>query len=77
MSFNEKRILGRTGLRVGRLGIASSYGAPAQAYEEAFEKGCNYFTIGSFIRGRRTGMIEAIRKLNEKGNRDEIVVSIA
>ena len=31
-------ILGRTGLSVGRLGISSSYGAPAAAFEEAFER---------------------------------------
>ena len=44
MTFNENRILGKTGLEVGRLGISSSFGAPAKAYEEAFERGCNFFT---------------------------------
>ena len=34
-------ILGKTGLSVGRLGLAGSYGAPASAYENAFENGCN------------------------------------
>ena len=63
MNFQEKTILGRTAISVGRLGIASSYGAPAEAYEEAFEKGCNYFTIGSFIQGRRKGMVQAIRNI--------------
>jgi hypothetical protein len=48
--FSQPVILGRTGLKVGRLGISSSYGAPAEAFEEAFERGCNYFVIGSFIR---------------------------
>ena len=38
MDFHAPRILGRTGLKVGRLGVASSYGAPAAAYEEAFER---------------------------------------
>ena len=38
MRFDEKVVLGRTGLKVGRLGIASGYWAPAQAIEEAFEK---------------------------------------
>lgn len=33
-----------THLKVGRLGISSSFGAPAAAYEAAFERGCNYFT---------------------------------
>jgi len=31
MSFHEPVVLGRTGLMVGRLGIASGYGAPARA----------------------------------------------
>jgi hypothetical protein len=34
--------LGRTGLRAGRLGIAASYGVPAEAVERAFERGVNY-----------------------------------
>ena len=52
MTFSEKTTLGRTGFKVGRLGISSSYGAPAMAFEEAFERGCNYFTWGTFIKGR-------------------------
>ncbi len=35
MTFSEKTTLGRTGLPVGRLGISSSFGAPATAFEEA------------------------------------------
>ena len=50
--FNTPVTLGKTGLKVGRLGISSSYGAPEEAYEEAFEKGCNYFVVGSFMKGR-------------------------
>ena len=38
MNFGRLTILGKTGLRVGRLGVASSYGAPASAFEEAFER---------------------------------------
>ncbi|MFH2218623.1 MAG: hypothetical protein ABII68_03040 [Pseudomonadota bacterium] len=34
----QKGILGRTGLDIGRLGLAASYGAPAEAFEEAFER---------------------------------------
>jgi hypothetical protein len=37
LSF-EAGTLSRTGLKVGRLGVASSYGAPAEAYEEAFDR---------------------------------------
>ena len=54
MGAFKERELGGTGLKVGRLGLAASYGAPAEAFEEAFEKGCNYFYLGS---GRhKTGM---------------------
>ncbi|MEN8229491.1 MAG: aldo/keto reductase [Bacteroidota bacterium] len=73
-TFNEPVILGRTGLRVGRLGISSSYGAPAPAFEEAFEKGCNYFVLGSFLKGRSKEMIRAIHNIIEKGEREKLVV---
>lgn len=73
-NFNEPIVLGRTGLKVGRLGIASSYGAPAAAYEEAFERGCNYFVIGSFMKGRSKEMIKAIHNIRKKGVGDKLVV---
>ena len=73
MDFNSQRVLGRTGLRVGRLGVGSSYGAPAEAFEEAFERGCNYFYLGSM---RRTGMCQAIKNICRKGKRDELIVVI-
>lgn len=76
-NYNEPVLLGRTGVKVGRLGISSSYGAPAAAFEEAFERGCNYFAIGSFIRGRSKEMTQAIRNLDANGKRDELVISIA
>jgi aryl-alcohol dehydrogenase-like predicted oxidoreductase len=75
-SFNEAVELGRTGLKVGRLGISSSYGAPASAFEEAFEKGCNYFVLGSFMKGRSREMIKAIRNISRQGRRDKLVVSL-
>jgi aryl-alcohol dehydrogenase-like predicted oxidoreductase len=74
MTFNEAVILGRTGLKVGRLGISSSYGAPAAAFEEAFERGCNYFVMGSFMKGRSREMIKAIRNITKQGKRDRLVV---
>lgn len=74
MTFNEPVILGRTGLKTGRLGISSSYGAPAAAFEEAFERGCNYFVMGSFMKGRSREMIEAIRNITKQGNREKLVV---
>ncbi|KPL15776.1 MAG: hypothetical protein AMS26_06755 [Bacteroides sp. SM23_62] len=76
MDFKEKTTLGRTGLKVGRLGISSSYGAPAEAFEEAFERGCNYFNMGSFIKGRSKEMMKAIRNITAKGKRDELVVAM-
>ena len=60
MDFQAKRTLGKTGLEVGRLGISSSWSAPAEAFEEAFEKGCNYFTWGTFIKGRSNEMQKAV-----------------
>lgn len=67
-------ILGRTGLKAGRLGVAASYGAPAGAFEKAFERGCNYFYLGS---GRhRSGMKQAIRHIVRQGNRDRLIISI-
>lgn len=76
MDFSKKITLGRTGLKVGRLGISSSYRAPAEAYEEAFEAGCNYFTLGTFIKGDSREMKKAIRNLVNNGKRDELVISV-
>lgn len=70
----QKGILGRTGLDIGRLGLAASYGAPAEAFEEAFERGCNYFYIGSGR--RRVGMRRAIRNIVGRGQRDRLVVAV-
>jgi aryl-alcohol dehydrogenase-like predicted oxidoreductase len=73
-TFHTPVILGRTSLKVGRLGISSSYGAPAAAFEEAFERGCNYFVIGSFMKGRSKEMTAAIRNIAAKGQREKLVV---
>jgi predicted aldo/keto reductase-like oxidoreductase len=70
----RQALLGRTGLRVGRLGMAASYGAPAEAFEEAFDKGCNYFYIGSGR--RRSGMKKAILNLVAAGHRDKMVIAV-
>jgi len=72
--FSEPVILGRTGLKVGRLGISSSYGAPAAAFEEAFDRGCNYFVVGTFMKGRSKEMVRAIRNISSQGKRDRMVV---
>ena len=63
-------MLGRSGLRVGRLGLGASYGAPAAAYERAFAAGCNYFYWGSL---RSAAMGAAIRHLAGQ-HRAELVV---
>ena len=76
MSFNTPVPLGNTGITVGRLGVASSYRAPEAAYLEAFEAGCNYFTWGSFIRGRATGLRDALRVLFSGGDRGRVVLSL-
>jgi aryl-alcohol dehydrogenase-like predicted oxidoreductase len=74
MDNYRERILGRTRLKVGRLGMAASYGAPAEAFEEAFDKGCNYFYLGG---GRRkAGMKQAIRNICGRGQRDKLVIAI-
>ncbi|MCZ6872733.1 MAG: aldo/keto reductase [bacterium] len=70
--FRQPITLGRSGLRVLRLGLGSSFAAPTSAYEEAFEKGVNYFYWGSL---RRSFMGEAIRNLALK-HRNELVVVI-
>jgi aryl-alcohol dehydrogenase-like predicted oxidoreductase len=74
-SFREPAVLGRTGLKVGRLGIASGYGAPAAAIEEAFERGANYFTWGTVVKGYASGMREALKNIAAKGGRDRLVLA--
>lgn len=63
--------LGRTGLRVGRLGVAASYGVPADALERAFERGCNYLYWGS---RRRGNFAEGLRRLAP--HRDRLVLVV-
>ncbi len=76
MNFREPAVLGWTGLRVGRLGIASGYWAPAAALEEAFERGCNYFTWGTVIKGFSPHMHQALKNIVAKGQRDRLVLSM-
>jgi len=76
LSFAEQTTLGRTGLRVGRLGIASSYGPPVEAFEEAFERGCNYFTWGSAFKPRNSAMKQCLRGIIQRGKRDDLVLAV-
>ena len=67
----ERAVLGRTGLKVGRLGISASYGAPASSVELAFEQGTNYFYWGS----KRTATFgEGLRNL--ASHREQIVLVV-
>ena len=61
--------LGRTGLPVGRLGLAAGYGASVRMVERAFEHGINYLYWGSFRRGAYG---QALRNL--KPQRDRLVL---
>jgi predicted aldo/keto reductase-like oxidoreductase len=76
MKFEQPTILGRTGLTVGRLGIASGYGAPTAGLEEAFERGCNYFAWGTMIKGFSPHMRQALRNIAAKGQRDRLVLAM-
>jgi predicted aldo/keto reductase-like oxidoreductase len=58
------------------MGIASGYWAPAKAIEEAFERGCNYLTWGTFVKGYSPHMREALRSISAKGQRDRLVLAI-
>lgn len=62
----DRRVLGRTGLEVGRLGMAASYGVPAAAVERAFECGVNYLYWGTFRRG---SFGQALRNLKPQRGR--------
>jgi len=76
MNFDTPVILGKTGLKAGRLAIASSYRAPAEAFEEAFERGCNYFVWNTFFRGRSEEMKKAIRNIIKNGHRDKLIIAM-
>jgi len=68
----EPILLGQTGLQAGRLGLGAAYGAPAAAFEEAFEKGCNYF----YWTSRKPGMRAAIKNICRKGLRDRLIIAV-
>ena len=66
-----KRVsLGRTGVKVSRLGIGSAYGVSDRACRMAFDEGVNYFFWGSV---RMPGMGQAIRDIS-RSQRDDLVV---
>lgn len=73
MDLREHVTLGRTGLSVSRLGVASSYGVPAYAIEKAYhDYGVNCFYWGAL---RRSGMRNGLRRL-ARTQRDRMIVAL-
>lgn len=74
MDFRERVPLGRTGMMVSRLGLASGYGVPTAAIEKAFhEYGVNYLYLSMLRRGR---MARAICNLAPH-HRDDMCIVLA
>ena len=67
----QRTTLGGTGLEVGRIGMAGSYGVPAAAVEQAFERGVNYLYHGSI---RRSAFAQALRNLASRRDRYVLVL---
>lgn len=72
----EKRKLGNTGIEVARIGISSSFGAHTDVFRAALDKGCNYFTWGTFIKGRSSAFKDFVRQLSREGRREELVIGL-
>jgi aryl-alcohol dehydrogenase-like predicted oxidoreductase len=65
-------MLGRSGLEVGKLGLAGSFGIDAEAVERAFhELGIDYF----FVTPRMKPMVEGLKRLSAAGHRDQLVLA--
>ena len=71
-AFLERREVGRTGMRTARLGIGSTFDAPASAIEEAFERGINYLYWGTV---RRPEFARAMVNLSKR-HRDDLILTI-
>ena len=75
MDFMERTSLGRTGLMVSRIGLASGYGISADAIEKAFhEYGINYFYVSPIL--NLGNMIKAVCNL-APGHRDKLFIVLA
>lgn len=70
--FLERRQIGGTGLMTSRLGIGSTFNAPARVIEAAFERGINYLYWGTV---RQPAFARAMVNLSKR-HRDELVLSI-
>lgn len=65
--------LGRTGLEVSRMGLAGSYGIPAEGVATAFQQGVNYFYLSPDWPAN-SGIIEGLRHLIPN-QRDQLVIA--
>jgi aryl-alcohol dehydrogenase-like predicted oxidoreductase len=75
MDFKARAPLGKTGLRLSRIGLASGYGVPAAAIEKAFhEYGVNYLYVSPILNLK--SMVEAVRNLVPR-HRDELCIVLA
>ncbi len=70
--FLERRELGRTGMQSSRLGIGSTFDAPARVIEAAFDRGINYLYWGSI---RQPEFARAMVNL-AKNHRDELILTV-
>ena len=70
--YSARRVLGKTGLLVSRIGIGCSYGVSASDLLKAFDRGINYYYFGTL---RRSAMAHAVRDLTP-AHRNELVVAI-
>ena len=75
MDFKERTPLGKTGLMVSRIGLASGYGVAADAIEKAFhEYGINYFYVSPLL--NLGNMAKAVCNL-VPGHSDELFIVLA
>jgi aryl-alcohol dehydrogenase-like predicted oxidoreductase len=75
MDLTQRKPFGRTGLNLGRLGLASGYGVPAEAIERAYhEHGVNYLYVSPLL--NLTSMIRAVRALAPR-HRDDLCIVLA
>jgi len=72
----ERRSFGATGCELARIGISSSFGADESVFHEAFARGCNYFTWGTFIRGRSAPFKNFMGQVTRAGRRDELFLGL-
>ena len=70
--YTQRVPLGQTGLTVSRLGLGSSFGAPASVIEEAVEQGVNYLYWGTV---RRSAFGRAMRNVARR-RREDVVLTV-